>query len=241
MINLLRRPERRKRMMRCFDELGLEVEILDAVDGRHLSDDVLEEIKFLPGYADPYHKRPMTLGEIGCFLSHYNIWEEAYEKGYEKVMVLEDDIRFEAYFRSRMERLMEEVEDIPGWDLIYLGRKRMEHADEPWVSDSLVRAAYSYWTLGYVISKSGIKKLLEADPLSKLLPVDEFLPIMFDRHPEESWKNHFPKRDLLALSAAPLLVYPMRYTGEEGYISDTEDSKVVSLELENSIKADEFR
>lgn len=34
MINLLRRPERRRRMMHCFDELGMDVTILDAVDGR---------------------------------------------------------------------------------------------------------------------------------------------------------------------------------------------------------------
>ncbi len=23
----------------------------------------------------PYHGRPLTLGEIGCFMSHYNIWQ----------------------------------------------------------------------------------------------------------------------------------------------------------------------
>jgi collagen beta-1,O-galactosyltransferase len=34
MINLLRRPERRQRMLSCFDELGIEVEIINAVDGR---------------------------------------------------------------------------------------------------------------------------------------------------------------------------------------------------------------
>lgn len=34
LINLLRRPERRKRMQYCFDELGMDVEIMDAVDGR---------------------------------------------------------------------------------------------------------------------------------------------------------------------------------------------------------------
>ncbi|KAK3912743.1 Glycosyltransferase 25 family member, partial [Frankliniella fusca] len=27
-------------------------------------------------YSDPYKKRPMTMGEIGCFMSHYNIWSE---------------------------------------------------------------------------------------------------------------------------------------------------------------------
>lgn len=25
---------------------------------------------------DPYHGRPLTKGELGCFLSHYNIWKE---------------------------------------------------------------------------------------------------------------------------------------------------------------------
>lgn len=34
MINLLRRPERRRRMLDCFDELGLDVTILDAIDGK---------------------------------------------------------------------------------------------------------------------------------------------------------------------------------------------------------------
>lgn len=34
MINLKRRPERRKRMMACFDLLGLDVTTLDAVDGK---------------------------------------------------------------------------------------------------------------------------------------------------------------------------------------------------------------
>lgn len=33
-------------------------------------------IKMLPGYKDPYHGRPLTKGELGCFLSHYRVWEE---------------------------------------------------------------------------------------------------------------------------------------------------------------------
>ena len=33
MINLHRRPERRKRMLNCFKELGIHATILNAVDG----------------------------------------------------------------------------------------------------------------------------------------------------------------------------------------------------------------
>lgn len=49
---------------------------------------------------------------------------------------------------------------------------------------NLVVADYSYWTLSYAISLQGAQKLLNAEPLSKMLPVDEFLPIMYDKHPK---------------------------------------------------------
>ncbi|XP_049829076.1 glycosyltransferase 25 family member-like [Schistocerca gregaria] len=152
------------------------------------------------------------------------------EGGYEKVMVLEDDIRFESYFRHRVANIMRDLEeeDIE-WDLIYLGRKRMQEAEEPFVegSDNLVKASYSYWTLGYLLSRQGARKLVDAKPLDKLMPVDEYLPVMFDKHPNDTWKEYFSNRNLIAFSAEPLLVYPTHYTGEEGYISDTEDSAVV--------------
>ena len=48
---------------------------------------------------------------------------------------------------------------------------------------NLVEADYSYWTLGYVISLEGAQKLVGADPFGKMLPVDEFLPIMYNKHP----------------------------------------------------------
>lgn len=47
----------------------------------------------------------------------------------------------------------------------------------------LVEAGYSYWTLGYVLSLAGARKLVGAEPFGKMLPVDEFLPIMYDKHP----------------------------------------------------------
>ena len=47
----------------------------------------------------------------------------------------------------------------------------------------LVEADYSFWTLGYLLSNSGARKLLAGDPLGKMVPVDEYLPIMFNKHP----------------------------------------------------------
>lgn len=68
----------------------------------------------------------------------------------------------------------------------YIGRKSLNDDNELLLEGSklLVRPSYSYWTLGYLLSERGAKKLLNADPLKKLLPVDEFLPIMFNQHPK---------------------------------------------------------
>lgn len=57
-------------------------------------------------------------GEIGCFLSHFLIWEKMVMDKLNVVLVLEDDIRFEPYFRARALDLLEEARNIGGWDLM---------------------------------------------------------------------------------------------------------------------------
>jgi collagen beta-1,O-galactosyltransferase len=234
MINLKRRPERRIKMELTMKELGLDFKHFEAVDGKTLTDDVLVEkgITLLPEYSDPYHKRQMTMGEIGCFLSHYMIWQRMIELGQEEVLILEDDIRFEPFFMERADQLMKEARFIGGWDMIYFGRKRLQE-NENFIkeSENFVHVSYTYWTLGYVITLEGAKKLLASEPLKRLLPVDEYLPIMFDQHPNDTWKLKFETRNLNAWSVNPLILFPTHYTGEDGYISDTEDSKLIKLDL----------
>lgn len=232
MINLLRRPERRNRMHKLFKELGIRVETHDAVDGRALNQSILKKmgIKIMPEYTDPYHDRPMTMGEIGCFLSHYNIWNKVIENDFKSVIILEDDVRFEPFFCQKLNYILTELKDLHlEWDLVYLGRKKLAENAEPWIDESkyLVHAAYSYWTLGYILSASGARKLIEAMPLKQLIPVDEYLPILSDVHPRKDWKIYYPKRNLIILSANPLLIYPTHYTGEQGYVSDTENSTII--------------
>lgn len=232
LINLKRRKDRRERMLHTLHEQEISCKIIAAVDGKALNVSEIEAmgIAMLPGYQDPYHGRPLTKGELGCFLSHYNIWKEIVERGLETSLVFEDDLRFEVFFKRRLQNLMHEIQTQGlDWDLIYIGRKRMqvEHPERAVPNvHNLVEADYSYWTLGYAISLQGARKLLDAQPLSKMLPVDEFLPVMYNKHPVEDYMKHFEPRELLAFSAEPLLVFPTHYTGDAGYISDTETSTI---------------
>lgn len=232
MINLERRPDRRVMMEAACAELGIKYKYYPAIDGKQLNDTYLTKIGAtqLDGYLDPYHKRPMKMGEIGCFLSHYFIWKEMEEKGYKRILILEDDVRFRLNFVANFESMMHEADrHYGGWDLLYIGRKIMQ-TDEELVPNSrhLVYPGYTYWTLSYALTREGMTKLLSQDPLSHMLPVDEYLPIMFDSHDNSKWKMKFTPRNVIALSANPLMVEPLKYIGEVGYVSDTEDSTTIT-------------
>ncbi|XP_043576371.1 procollagen galactosyltransferase 2 isoform X1 [Chiloscyllium plagiosum] len=231
LINLKRRPERRTRMLQALYEQEIDCKVVDAVDGSALNSSTIKSmgINMLPGYYDPFSGRTLTKGEVGCFLSHYSIWKEVVDRNLSKAVVFEDDVRFEAYFKRKLVRLLREIENVGlNWDLIYLGRKQVNPKQEEASANvqNLVVAEYSYWTLAYAISQQGAKKLIDSDPLKKILPVDEFLPIMYDKHTNEEYKKVYPKRDLKVFSVRPLLVFPTHYTGDPDWLSDTETSTI---------------
>jgi collagen beta-1,O-galactosyltransferase len=78
---------------------------------------------------------------------------------------------------------------------------------------------------------------------------------MYNQQPNQEWSSQFRERNLRAFTVYPLVVQPMRYTHEPGYLSDTEDSIVVNsthnqqdssqassahLDLQAQLKHDEF-
>ena len=77
-INLERRKDRRERIEATLNDIGLSYKTIKAVDGKNLTKNMINKmgIEILRDYKDPYTGRPVTIGEIGCFLSHYNIWKE---------------------------------------------------------------------------------------------------------------------------------------------------------------------
>lgn len=229
-INLERRPERLNRMRLSLEKLGLKVQVWPATDGKELTEEKINKlgITIIPGYLDPYHQRPVTYGEIGCFLSHYYIWRDIINQNYSSAVILEDDVRFERNVKARFESALQEI-NLDEIDFIYLGRKaQAERKSEKRISPSFVRPDYSYWTIGYLVTNRGVRKLLDAQPLHNLLPVDEFLPLMFDKQPHKAWTNFYPTRNLVALSFDPVLISPTHYIGDEQYISDTEASTKAS-------------
>ncbi|MBP2548912.1 glycosyl transferase family 25 [Neorhizobium galegae] len=86
-INLDRALDRMARMQALLTERGLAFERIEAVDGKTLSPETLQT--WSPSHADG--SLVLSVGEVGCLLSHRQVWQKVVEKG-EPGVVLEDDL-----------------------------------------------------------------------------------------------------------------------------------------------------
>lgn len=122
--------------------------------------------------------RPLSRGEIGCFLTHRKLYLEFLSSTYNCAIVLEDDVTIV----SDIESLANSCLAWPGWDIIFLGH----HGRSSTSSKTLV----SFWgrkelggvtlakpceqvmgTYGYIISRQGAAKMLKNTQIIKK-PID---------------------------------------------------------------------
>lgn len=109
LINLDKRPDR---LQYCREKLQFNFDRYPAVDGDHLQ--FYTQFNSLLKLID---KQPIVLGEIGCKLSHYDLWKQI-EK---PTMILEDDIMIHEDTFSQLKSIFEKMKDIQiDWDILYI-------------------------------------------------------------------------------------------------------------------------
>lgn len=232
-INLERRKNRKNIIQYLMNLMNISFRFFPAVDGNSIDNDFLLKANITPlrNYSDPFHKRRITFGEIGCFLSHFLIWKDMMERGLKRILVLEDDIKCTSEFPYVVNDLLSEADELyPGWEFFYLGRKRMSSDKEHFLKGSrnILIPNYSYRTTGYILSSVGAERLIKENPLEKIMALDEFIPIMYGKNPHKEWENYFPGGgNLKAIACSPVIVQPSHFRGEKDYFSDTEFSNSI--------------
>ena len=121
-VNLLRSPERRARMQRHLDGLGIAHQFVDAVDGRLLSEEE-RAANYAPRRRRLFFGRDMSPGDIGCILSARGIYREMVEKQIPVAILLEDDVELAPNFMNVIRALMKSP--VP-WDIVrFISRKKV--------------------------------------------------------------------------------------------------------------------
>lgn len=141
-------------------------------------------------------QRPALSGEAGGMISHTMCWEDAYEKGYENIMIIEDDFTVEEPIDWGIFTELEGYE----WDLCLMSHNSLhEHFSDIMKPlnigrEHFIRPTFFYNTHTYLLSSGGIKKLIEdhLDVLKQNIIVsDEFLSAVTSSHPRPDLREMY--------------------------------------------------
>ena len=174
-INLSERTDRLELFKQNNKDKAGTIRVFSAVNGKEVTMLKLWEKGFDTdkNWRDPELDRTLTWGEIGCFLSHFTVWEMI-AAGNDPVLVMEDDVV--------LHKDLSEIETYLGdRELLYLTHVEMKPNGVKPISEELVRPCYPYWLAAYILTPSGARKLIEGNIRKNIIPADEHVPRMLDR------------------------------------------------------------
>lgn len=163
LLNLKRREDRLQLSKKRLEFVDLHYDTFQAVDGSVL-EKMWKEMK------NPYFKNPSYLG---CAVSHLSIYKHAVEKGYSRILILEDDCRINTNLHNIFDTLKGYGFIEGGWDLLYLGFIPLSDDQSMWDYNvleqpiitrekvSLVKAKNFWGLYSYGISNRMMKEVLE--------------------------------------------------------------------------------
>ncbi len=160
-VNLKRSVKRRDYIVQHLTDLGLDFELVEAVEGRDISEEEMQRV-YSRDEAVRHIGRALTPGEIGGSLSHIKLYERMVSEGLDEVIIVEDDVEV---FPSFWELLRNRSQFPPDWELIllYHGGAQASFWKRQKIRNGLELRKFAtvvYGTVGYMITRGGAEKLL---------------------------------------------------------------------------------
>lgn len=157
-ISLKSESARRAHMAQELEKANLKYNFFDAIDVRSWQDTPPSYNRKSRSLKYGYD---LSLGEIGCFLSHRESWKYCVEKN-APLLVLEDDVTLSSDFKLIIKELLES--DL-GWEFVRLFGSRSKSNYGIYVdflsSRTVVEELYdSSGAAAYLLNPAGAKKLL---------------------------------------------------------------------------------
>lgn len=171
-INLERRLDRNEHMISLLNKhnlLPISTRI-EAVDGKKLiNDDLIKLVNdniftmdFINRILDKNtNKDPtLSLGAVGCALSHISIWKQIVDKQISEALIFEDDIEINDNFVQELSKLKPYLPE--NYDMIHLGYGLKSLLGiRQIINKYFVKTTSCMSGFGYLLSNKGAKKLLE--------------------------------------------------------------------------------
>ncbi|MGB2739694.1 MAG: glycosyltransferase family 25 protein [Cognaticolwellia sp.] len=170
-VNLDCAETRMQSMDQQLSNLGVSYQRISAVKGIDLSANEIEKV-----YSSKLNQKNfrynLSLGEIGCYMSHRKIWQKMVEQNIEFAVILEDDLVVNENFLG----LLSQVDSLKNYDLIKLADNRnFPAAEKKKIAGNFELINFKTipnCTTGYTISLSGAKKLLTRELFYRPVDID---------------------------------------------------------------------
>ncbi len=213
MINLDKRPEKYEHTMNVLRPYGIYPYRFSAVNGWKLSFEAIDSLGAEYKAGDPegpitsvfrhyndkeymsfeimkeegvsYYCHSMSRGAIGCILSHLSILQDAYNSGYQRIWIIEDDIRVvsDPHELSSLADTLDRL--APGWDVLFTDNESKGGDGRPaycggirprpnvklqphgyytyryYVNGDIMKIGLRFGSYSMIVSRSGIKKILD--------------------------------------------------------------------------------
>ncbi|WP_284215440.1 glycosyltransferase family 25 protein [Agaribacter marinus] len=180
LINLDSSTARLKSSCDQLNSMGIEFERLSAVNGKALSEQELHTYYSADKNVKDYYK-PLTRGEIGCYLSHRKAWQTIVDRNLPYALILEDDF----ILQTDLKLVTQFLDKQDTFDYIklsnYQNRERKVKSVKSIAGGSVVTfSKIPAGTCAQIVSFEGAKKLLNSsNKFSR--PVDVDLQYWWER------------------------------------------------------------
>lgn len=159
-LTLERAGERRVQLEKQLG--GLNYTFFYGVDKQQMdTDDLVRRGLFDPEGAVAHHpmRKAMVPGHLACSLGHCMIYRDILNKGYQRTLILEDDVITDFTALASFDQI---VKELPAdWDLFYLGYDKNEYPPgNAWIKKIFYHTVYTF----------GFRKLYNHTVINNLYP-----------------------------------------------------------------------
>lgn len=216
-VSLRRDVERRKKVSDRLNAIGMPFDFFDAYDGRLFS-------HLWQKLDNPYFENP---NYVACNLTHLAIYNDALNKGYKKILILEDDVVPHSNYNAIMDIIKNQIPET--YDLLYFGWIPLTDDKSYWdyniINDRFVKQnilhSKNLWGLyAYSITEGLMREMVEL--------YNKDFPMEIDRYFVSISENR------LSYAIRPqLFAHDYGMSNNTGYIDDSTFHKSIDTRVAN--------
>ncbi|RPF67460.1 glycosyltransferase family 25 protein, partial [Helicobacter pylori] len=136
-------------------------------------------------YALKHCGKRMGFGELGCYASHYSLWQKCIELN-EAICILEDDIVLKERFKESLEFCDKHINELGYIRLMHLEENVAKQKTPVKGVSQILNFKDGIGTQGYVLAPKAAQKLLKYSAKEWVMPID----CVMDRHYWHGVKNY---------------------------------------------------